>query len=163
MGLEFSAEQEQVASLFTSYRNDIDIYTEDEAKDKAFYKKLFTRLLEGCGINISDVYPLGSSNEVISMCRKDTDTSRKKIYIVDGDIFILLTPKAPIPNLFVLDSYCMENLVIDEEAVCKTLCNRSGEMEYEDIRHNYNYNQMIENHKIDIIELFFYNNTSVIF
>ena len=28
-------------------------------------------------------------------------------------------------------------------------------MEYEDIRHNYNYNQMIENHKIDIIELFF--------
>lgn len=156
MGLEFSAEQEQVASLFTSYRNDIDIYTEDEAKDKAFYKKLFTRLLEGCGINISDVYPLGSSNEVISMCRKDTDTSRKKIYIVDGDIFILLTPKAPIPNLFVLDSYCMENLVIDEEAVCKTLCNRSGEMEYEDIRHNYNYNQMIENHKIDIIEHFFY-------
>lgn len=41
MGLEFSAEQEQVASLFTSYRNDIDIYTEDEAKDKAFIKAFY--------------------------------------------------------------------------------------------------------------------------
>ena len=37
MGLEFSSEQEQVASIFTAYRNDIDIYTEDENKDKPFY------------------------------------------------------------------------------------------------------------------------------
>ena len=36
MGLEFSSEQEQVASIFTAYRNDIDIYTEDENKDKPF-------------------------------------------------------------------------------------------------------------------------------
>lgn len=156
MGLEFSAEQEQVASLFTAYRNDIDIYTEDETKDKAFYKKLLSRLLEGSNVTISDVYPLGSSKDVVEACKKDTDTTRKKLYIVDGDIFILLTPKTPIENLFVLDSYCMENLVIDENAVCKTLCNRSGEMEYEDLKRNYNYNQLVDEHKVAIIDLFFH-------
>ena len=50
MGLEFSSEQEQVASIFTAYRNDIDIYTEDENKDKPFYKKLFIRLLKIQGL-----------------------------------------------------------------------------------------------------------------
>lgn len=65
MGLEFSAEQTQVASIFTAYRNDIDIYTEDENKDKVFYKRLFSRLLEGSGVLINDVYPLGSSKDVM--------------------------------------------------------------------------------------------------
>lgn len=41
MGLEFNSEQQQVSSLFTAYRNDVDIYTEDELKDKVFYKKYF--------------------------------------------------------------------------------------------------------------------------
>lgn len=156
MGLEFSAEQEQVSSLFTSYRNDIDIYTEDEEKDKAFYKRLFTRLLDGSGINISDVYPLGSSSEVIDACRRDTDTSRKKIYIVDGDIFIMFSPKQPIQNLFVLDSYCMENMVIDENAICATLCNRIGTMEFDDLKRAYDYMSLVNSHKDILIELFFH-------
>lgn len=156
MKLEFSAEQEQVASLFTAYRNDIDIYTEDEDKDKAFYKKLFSRLLNDCDICISDVYPLGSSDDVIDACKKDTDSSRKKIYIVDGDIFIMFSPKLSIPNLFVLDSYCMENMVIDETAVCTTLCNRIGTMEYDDLRQSYKYSDLIDCHKDILIELFYY-------
>lgn len=156
MSLQFNSEQEQISSLFTSYRNDIDIYTEDQDKDKAFYKKLFKRLLEGTGINISDVYPLGSSDEVIDACRKDTDTTRKKIYIVDGDIFVMLTPKDSIQNLFVLDSYCMENMVIDEDAVCTTLCNRIGTMEFENLKNIYKYDELINNHKDALIDLFFH-------
>ena len=120
MGIEFNSEQEQVSSLFTAYRNDVDIYTEDESKDKVFYKKLFSRLLNGTGLRINDVYPLGSSDDVIAACRKDSDVKRKKIYIVDGDIYLMFSPKQPIPYLYVLDAYCMENLVIDEDAVCNT-------------------------------------------
>lgn len=156
MGLEFSAEQEQVASLFTAYRNDIDIYTEDQEKDKAFYKKLFSRLLEGSDISISDVYPLGSSQDVIDACQRDTDTSRKKIYIVDGDIFIMFSPKPPIHNLFVLDSYCMENMVIDENAICTTLCNRIGTMEMGDLKRQFDYDGLVNSHKDTLIELFYH-------
>lgn len=155
MGLEFSAEQEQVASLFTAYRNEIDIYTEDEEKDKAFYRKLFSRLLNG-SIQISDVYPLGSSQDVIDACQRDNDTSRKKIYIVDGDIFIMFSPKPSMRNLFVLDSYCMENMVIDENAICTTLCNRIGTMEFDDLKRAYNYRGLVNSHKDTLIELFYY-------
>ena len=144
MGLEFSSEQEQVASIFTAYRNDIDIYTEDENKDKPFYKKLFIRLLKDSGINIHDVYPLGSSDDVIEACQKDNDVTRKKIYIVDGDIYLMFNPKQVIPNLFVLDAYCMENLVIDEESVCNALCNFHGEKEYDEIKVLFQFDSLIQ-------------------
>lgn len=154
MALEFSSEQAQVASIFTAYRNDIDVYTEDEEKDKAFYKRLFSRLLEGTGIRINDVHPLGSSDEVINACRIDTDTTRKKIYIVDGDICLICNPKQIINNLFVLNAYCMENLVIDEDAVCNTICNFIGEYDLEEVKNLFQYDQVISSHKDKLIELF---------
>lgn len=156
MGIEFNSEQEQVSSLFTAYRNDVDIYTEDESKDKVFYKKLFSRLLNGTGLRINDVYPLGSSDDVIAACRKDSDVKRKKIYIVDGDIYLMFSPKQPIPYLYVLDAYCMENLVIDEDAVCNTLCNFIGTKELEDIKSEFNFDKLIDEHKDSLISLFYH-------
>lgn len=156
MALEFNSEQEQISALFTAYRNDVDIYTEDEYKDKLFYKKLFSRLLNGTGLNINDIYPLGSSDNVIEACRKDTDVTRKKIYIVDGDIYLMFSPKQIIPNLYVLDAYCMENLVIDEDSVCNTLCNFIGTKELEEIKTKFNFDNLIDTHKDSLISLFFY-------
>ena len=156
MGLEFNSEQQQVSSLFTAYRNDVDIYTEDELKDKVFYKKLFSRLLSGTGLRINDVYPLGSSDDVIKACCKDTDVKRKKIYIVDGDIYLMFSPKQPIPNLYVLDAYCIENLIIDEDAVYNTLCNFIGTKELEDIRNDFNFDKLIDEHKDFLISLFYH-------
>ncbi len=154
MALEFSSEQAQISSIFTAYRNDIDIYTEDEEKDKAFYKRLFARLLDGTGIRVNDVHPLGSSDEVIRTCIADTDTTRKKLYIVDGDIYLLYNPKQIIDNLYVLNAYCMENLVIDEDAVCNTLCEFIGEYELEEIKTLFQYDSVISIHKEKLIELF---------
>lgn len=154
MALEFSSEQSQIVSIFTAYRNDIDIYTEDEEKDKAFYKRLFSRLLDGTGIRVNDVHPLGPSDEVINACMADTDTTRKKLYIVDGDIYLMYNPKQVIDNLYVLNAYCMENLVIDEEAVCNTLCNFIGEYELEEVKNIFQYDYVISSHKDKLIELF---------
>lgn len=156
MELEFSSEQEHISSFFMAYRNDIDIYTEDEMKDKVFYKKLFSRLLNETGLIVNDVYPLGASEKVIEACRKDTDLKRKKIYIVDGDIYLMFSPKSPIDNLYVLDAYCMENLVIDEDAVCNTLCNFMGTKELEDVKKEFDFGTLIDVHKDSLISLFYY-------
>lgn len=156
MSLEFSSEQEQVASLFTAYRNDIDIYTEDETKDKPFYKRLFTRLLSGTGIKINDIYTLGTSNNVISACSADIDNTRKKLYIVDGDIYLMFSPKKRIPNLYVLDAYCMENLVIDEGSVCNTVYNFYAEKDFEEIKNLLQFNKLIEVHQDALITLFYH-------
>lgn len=115
--LELSDEPKRLVSTFLAYRNDIDIYTEDELKDKEFYKVLFSRLLEN-KININDITPLGGRKNVITRCENEPDNGRKKIFIIDGDVTIIHGKNIPeLKNLFVLDAYCIENFVIDKESV----------------------------------------------
>ena len=52
--LEYSDEPKRLVSTFLTYRNDVDIYTEDEETDKEFYKVLFSRLIKP-EIKINDV------------------------------------------------------------------------------------------------------------
>ena len=40
MCLDYNIEEKQLLSVFRQYRNDINIYTEDCAKDKSFYELL---------------------------------------------------------------------------------------------------------------------------
>ncbi len=76
--LDFSTEVRQAATVFTEYRNTIDIYTEDCEKDKEFYVKLIKRLLSDTDIRVNDIHPLGCRRTVIKCCENDTDIRRKK-------------------------------------------------------------------------------------
>lgn len=156
MGLDFSVENKQLSSVFKEYRNSVDIYTEDNYKDKEFYSLLFKRLLEGTNIIINDIYPLGSSKEVIQKCKNDQDISRRKLYIVDGDIFLQNLPKESIPNLFILDSYCIENYVIDEDSVCNTAYSLDGRKSLQEIYSKINYSDTMLLIAKPLIQLFFH-------
>ncbi|PJZ79220.1 hypothetical protein [Leptospira meyeri] len=78
--LKYNSDNQRLVSRFFQYRNDIDIYTEDEDKDKEFYKILFKRLLKNT-ININDITPLGSKTNVINRCISEPENGRKKIFI----------------------------------------------------------------------------------
>lgn len=115
--LELSEESKRLTSTFLSYRNDIDIYTEDEEKDKEFYKVLFRRLIKN-DIVINDVTPLGNKNAVKNRCQNEPENGRKKIFIIDGDVSIIHGKDVPsMKNLFVLDAYCIENFLFDQETL----------------------------------------------
>ena len=109
---EYNADESELKSVFNSYRNDINIYTEDTKLDKEFYVTLFNRLIDKTGIRINDVYPLGNSSTVIKACKDNVDTS-PHLYIVDGDIHLMNVPKQTITGLHVLGRYCIENYLID--------------------------------------------------
>lgn len=156
MPLSYSPSASQASSLFNTYRNDIDIFTEDKPEDKEFYTTLFKRLLEGTGININDTYPCGSYKEVYDKCQNDIDKSRKKIYIVDGDIFLLFKPKIPLPNMYVIDAYCIENLIFDEKGICTVIHNDIGSKTYEEIKSIYDFSGLINDHQDELIELFYH-------
>lgn len=156
MGLEFSAEAKQVVSVFKSYRNSIDIYTEDKDKDKEFYIALFRRLTHGSKIKINDIYPLGSCNEVIKKCKEDIDITRKKIYIIDGDIYTQYNNRTSIQNLFVLDSYCIENYVIDEKSICKFAYQLLATQNYKKIKSDIQFKKMMHSLSQHLVPLFFY-------
>ena len=156
MDLEFSTEVRQAATVFTEYRNSIDIYTEDCDKDKEFYKKLLKRLLADTSIEINDIYPLGCRRIVIEKCKNDTDTRRKKLYIVDGDIYLQYKVKENIEHLFVLDAYCIENYMICEDAICDVAYNLHARDSYENVKNALRIPQELNSISKPLIDLFFY-------
>lgn len=153
MKIDRSIETRQIESVFYEYRNSITIYTEDCDKDKKFYVTLFKRLLGDTDIEINDIHPLGSCDEVVEACQKDKN-SNPKLYIIDGDIFNMTSPRAAINHLFILDSYCIENYVIDSDAFYKTY----DELDYihskDEIRELVDYNQMMSEAIVPFMDLF---------
>lgn len=152
---DVNPEIKQLASVFKEYRNTITIYTEDNQKDKEFYANLLKRLLENTAIEIKDIYPLGCRKTVIKQCREDK-TKGKKLYIVDGDVLMQYSSNLDIPNLFVLDSYCIENYVICEDSVCYVAYIYGGIFNMEEIRSKLNYNLHLNDIFEPLIELFFH-------
>ena len=155
MELKFSLSKLEVVPLFKAYRNDIDIFTEDEEEDREFYKVIFNRLLKDTGVRVSDVYPLGTSRAVIEASRGGRCSARPALYLVDGDIFLLYCPKSPTNNLFVLDSYCIENLVVDEKATYETIKTFLGTKSLSEIKSKFKFSELIDGCKKELIDLFF--------
>lgn len=143
----------KLKALFLQYRNDIIIYTEDNLTDKEFYKMLLGRLVgETCQIN--DIHPLGCKSTVIRLCQEDTDYSKRKLYVVDADLE-LITDSNPnhISRLFVLDSYCIENYLIDEEGIVEIIWEYTGK-DKQQIKSALTFNNWLGEIKSSLIHLF---------
>lgn len=152
--LELSDEPKRLVSTFLTYRNEIDIYTEDELKDKEFYKVLFNRLLEN-KIKINDITPLGGRKNVISRCETEPDNGRRKIFIVDGDIAIIHGKDIPaLKNLFVLDAYCIENFVLDKQSVLNFIYLNCASKPKEEIEMELNFEEWLGSYSNKLIDLF---------
>lgn len=152
--LELSDEPKRLVSTFLTYRNEIDIYTEDELKDKEFYKVLFNRLLEN-KIKINDITPLGGRNNVIKRCENEPDNGRKKIFIIDGDVTIIHGKDIPaLKNLFVLDAYCIENFVFDKKSVLNFIYLNCASKPKEEIENELQFDDWLSGYTNKLVDLF---------
>lgn len=153
--LRYSLKAKRLYSSFFRYRNDIDIYTEDEEKDREFYRRLFTRLLKDSGLRIHDVTPLGCKQNVIDRCKEEPKTERKKIFIVDGDIDLIFNNnETGVDNLFVLNAYCIENLIIDEKSATEFLYMNVATDSKENIQKTLNFEKWLSYNSEALIDLF---------
>lgn len=152
--LELSDEPKRLVSTFLTYRNDVDIYTEDELKDKEFYKVLFSRLLDN-KININDITPLGARKNVIKRCETEPDNGRKKIFIIDGDVTIIHGKDIPaLKNLFVLDAYCIENFVLDKQSVINFIYLNCASKPKEEIEDELKFENWLSGYSNKLVDLF---------
>jgi len=151
--LEYTDESKRLVSTFLAYRNDIDIYTEDEEKDKEFYKVLFSRLIKP-EIKINDVTPLGCKDKVIERCKNEPKTERKKLFIIDGDIALVNGSNVELENLFVLDRYCIENFLIDKESTCNFVYLNCGTKSKEELTADIEYENWLNQYSESLIQLF---------
>jgi len=155
--ITFKSRAKYIAARFFNYRNEIDIFTEDNLNTKEFYKILFHRLL-GNKIIINDVFPIGCKTEVVNeynnFIRNSRPQKRKKIFIVDGDLDLIYHGNLPNQkNFFVLDVYCIENYLIDENATIEIIHPKLQESK-KNIRSNLNYLGWLNKIKDDLIDIF---------
>jgi hypothetical protein len=152
--LGFNLEIQRLVSTFMTYRNDVDIYTEDEFKDKEFYSALIKKLVNP-SIKINDVTPLGSKQAVIERCRVELPNGRKKLFIVDGDINLINGKNSYLlPNLYIHDAYCIENLLIDEQTVAKFIYIQCATKPESLIATELDYKNWLDQYTDRLIELF---------
>src|SRR5690554_4566169 len=154
--MKFSFSSLKSVPRFFAYRNEIDIYTEDKCSDKEFYRALFERLTNGKVI-INDITPMGCKASVLKAYdEQDESSTRKKLFIVDGDLdLVIATNRKPEKNLVVLDSYCIENYLIDEKAGIEIIYYSDGTTDKSTITKKLNFKKWIGYNKIDLIDLFF--------
>lgn len=157
MSVRFTFKSLKAVPRFFAYRNDVDIYTEDKVSDKEFYRTLFQRLL-GDKVKINDVTPLGSKKNVLNTFdSQDSKSSRKKYFIVDGDLDIILnTNRKSQKNLIVLDSYCIENYLIDECGAIELIYYSCGTDDKDSISKRLNFEKWLGYNKSSLVRLFLY-------
>lgn len=153
--LKFNLNALKALPRLFAYRNDIDIYTEDKIADKEFYRVLFKRLFNA-GVSVNDVTPLGCKANVLSAYdTQDKKSMRKRLYIVDGDLDLIIgTNRKAEENLVILDSYCIENYLIEEDAIIELIYYSNGSESKDAIRAKLNFTKWLSYNHNCLIDLF---------
>ena len=153
MDLVYSEESLELTSAFKSYRNSVNIYTEDKEEDRQFYVRLLGRLLDGTGCHINDITPLGSCQTVEQASKNNPDP--KGLYIIDGDIYTIFSPKQSTSSLYVLDAYCIENKVIDYNSIIYLAYSLYGQMDMKNLSETLKIDKFMTSITEPLTQLFF--------
>lgn len=97
--------------------NDIEVFVEDTA-NRNVWRNVLRKFLPK-GVAFSDPIALGGRKNVLEECRRDQiDDGRKKLYIIDADLDLLTGATIPpLRHLHRLQGYCIENYLVQEEAL----------------------------------------------
>lgn len=114
--------------LFTQF-NEVFFFVEDEDQEN-FYWELLRKLFPT--LPFENVFPLGGKTAVIT--HVETNNSAHHIYILDKDLDDLLSAKRTFANVFYLDLYCIENYLLEEEAVLELLISEDPKLIRSEVR-----------------------------
>ena len=119
--VRYPASAARALGLLKSHNNDIEFYVEDTSTPNLWLKLL--RKYVPNNIRLNDVNVLGSREAVVQACKRDQEIDgRRKLYIIDGDMDLLTGKQKPrIKHLYRLRRYCVENYLLDEEALVSAL------------------------------------------
>jgi len=99
---------------------EIDVYVED-TNDEAFYRCLLNTATN-CEVKIARVFALGGRQAVIDAAKVHDHTVRRALFIIDGDLsWVKGEPIPAISGLHCHDAYCIENVILCEEALSLVL------------------------------------------
>ena len=153
---ERSEASRSARSVFFEDYNDIDIYVEDTAVG---YEKIFVEILSRIFLGrfrVAKIFPLGARPKVIEHCNMMGDAStRPHLHIVDGDLFLLCGESLNnAPGLYKLPFYCIENLLIDMNAIHALLNEEEIIKLRSQIEREFDYSGWLGNNEAMLFDLF---------
>lgn len=120
--------------------NDTEFYIEDTEQENLYFhilKKIFPN------IKFEKIFPLNGKKNVKDDCLLNINNKRK-IYIVDKDFDEILNKIETMPNLFYLNSYSIENLLINKTAFYELIKEKSPKLKNENIDLLYSHIDVIK-------------------
>lgn len=145
-----------LSAFFYNY-NDIDIFIEDTAFG---YSKIFANLVSRAisqNISIDRIFPLGGRDNVLSHARRviEEKSERPALFVVDGDLYLLCGEYEELPeNTLVLPRYCIENFLIDENAIIELADEESPSLDIEQIMQQMEISNWIESTRENLQYMF---------
>lgn len=130
--------------VFFEQFNDINFYVEDEDEEN-LYHEILARLFRGT--QLTRIFPLGGKQRVLDHARDAANKTlrRPRIYIVDKDFDDLLGQKVPLPNLFYLRRYCIENFLLEEDAALQIVVESHPKMSRQALARSLRFSAFLEN------------------
>lgn len=142
--------------LLKSRNNDIEVFVEDTSAPNLWVFLL--RKYLPSSVRLDSVNVLGSKRNVIDACKADQAVDgRKKLYIIDGDLDILLgKPKPRLRHLYRLRRYCVENYLLDERALISAATILNPKLEYDSAQQEVNYSGWLDGNRDALLGLFIF-------
>jgi hypothetical protein len=122
---KFTDVQNILKRIFLKKEGFIYIVTEDKKEDQVFYELLLNRLSDE-KIKIISVTPIGSRANVMKRSLEDKKPQVPTLYIIDGDIDLIMKEPLESSNLIGLDRYCIENYLCCEQGLISLLITNYG-------------------------------------
>lgn len=143
-------------SVFFRDINEIDIYIEDtEIGYEKLFTSLFSRVFEGT-FKVNRVFPLGGRKEVLEQYNNNIQNIiRPSLFIIDGDLFLLVGDNVSnTEGLYILPFYCIENILIDEDAILEILDDEDVQKEKDELASEFTFELWISENNSSLFDLF---------
>jgi hypothetical protein len=138
-------------SIFYDQFNECDFYIEDEEQEELYYliiKKLFPK------ISMSKIFPLKGKDNVLAHSFENNGT-KKYVYILDKDFDDLLNKTTDRDNIFYLKCYCIENYLLENEAIVSFVISEKPKLKRSDIKKRFDSKLYIKYLSENFAYLFF--------
>lgn len=99
---------------------DLDVYVED-TNDEVFYSELF-KSISPSQVRLVRVIAAGDRLSVVERARTHDFGSRAALFLIDGDLeWVRGEPPPDVHGVYRLPAYCIENLLIHEDAAVQVI------------------------------------------
>lgn len=139
--------------IFYARLNEVHFYVEDTEQENLYFTILKKHFPE---INFSKIFPLDGKSNVLTHAKDPANKGGmvKRVYIVDQDFDHLLGSVENIRSVFYLDRYCIENFLIEEDAMIEVIIENNPRIKAEDVRKSLKLNDFIRQSEDALRELF---------